>query len=69
MEAENRRGSKPGYELNPEEIHHLSLMEAEEKMLYLRYMAKRESQQFKLIRYQYLIELLEARICRLQQNP
>jgi hypothetical protein len=68
MEAENRPGAKPGYELSPEEIYSLNLMEAEEKMLYLRYVSKRENQQFKLIRYRYMIELLEARICHLQQN-
>jgi hypothetical protein len=68
MEAENRPGTKPGYEINPEEIYHLSLAEAEEKLLYLRYVARRESQSLKLIRYQYLIELLEARICLLRQN-
>jgi hypothetical protein len=68
MEAENR-GGQPRYELNPEEIHNLNLPEAEEKMLYLRYVAKRENQQFKLIRYRYMIELLEARISLLQQNP
>jgi hypothetical protein len=68
MEAENRPGFRPGYELSPEEITNLNLPEAEEKMLYLRYVAKRENQQFNLIRYRYMIELLEARICQLQQN-
>jgi hypothetical protein len=68
MEAENRPGSKPGYELSPDEIRNLSLSEAEEKMLYLRYVTKRENQQFKLIRYRYMIELLEARINLLQRN-
>jgi hypothetical protein len=68
MEAENRPETKRGYDLNPEEIYHLSLTEAEEKMLYLRYVARRENQPLKLIRYQYLTELLEARICLLRQN-
>jgi hypothetical protein len=68
MEAENRSGSKPVYELSPEDIPNLSLMEAEEKMLYLRYLVKRESQQLKQIRYQYLLDLLEARICLLRQD-
>jgi hypothetical protein len=68
MEAENRPGSKPVYELSPEDIPNLSLMEAEEKMLYLRYLVKRESQQLKQIRYQYLLDLLEARICLLRQD-
>ena len=56
------------YELSPEDIPNLSLMEAEEKMLYLRYLVKRESQQLKQIRYQYLLDLLEARICLLRQD-
>jgi hypothetical protein len=68
MEAENRPGSKPVYELSTEDIPNLSLMEAEEKMLYLRYLVKRESQQLKQIRYQYLLDLLEARICLLRQD-
>lgn len=68
MEAENRQGTKPGYDISPEEIYHLSLAEAEEKLLYLRYVARRENQPLKLIRYQYLIKLLEARICLLRQN-
>ncbi|MGV3640662.1 MAG: hypothetical protein ACO1NZ_09100 [Adhaeribacter sp.] len=46
----------------------LSLVEAEEKMLYLRYVSKREPERIKLIRYQYLIELLEARIGLLRSN-
>jgi hypothetical protein len=68
MEAENRRESKPGYELSPDDIHSLTLPEAEEKMLYLRYVICREHDAFKLIHYQYLIELLEARICLLKQT-
>jgi hypothetical protein len=68
MKAENRSGTKPQYDISPEEIYHLSLPEAEEKMLYLRYVARRENQPLKQIRYQYLIELLEARICLLRQE-
>ena len=68
MEAENRRESKPRYELSPDDIPGLSLPEAEEKILYLRYVVRREHEPFKLIHYQYLIELLEARICLLKQT-
>jgi hypothetical protein len=68
MAAENRRESKPGYEISPDDVPSLNLTEAEEKMLYLRYVIRREHEPFKLIHYQYLIELLEARICLLQQT-
>ena len=69
MEEEIRSGHRPGYEISPEEVPHLNLVEAEEKMLYLRYVSKREPKRIKVIRYQYLIELLEARICLLRKPP
>jgi len=68
MMAERSPGHRPGYEIKPEEVPRLSLAEAEEKMLYLRYVSKREPERIKQIRYQYLIELLEARIGLLRSN-
>ena len=68
MRAERSPGHRPGYDIRPEEVPQLSLGEAEEKILYLRYVSKREPERIKLIRYQYLIELLEARIGLLRSN-
>jgi hypothetical protein len=68
MEAENRAGPKAAYDISPEEVCNLSLLEAEEKVLYLRYVVLRENEPLKLIRYHNLLDLLLARIGQLRQD-
>ena len=68
METENRAGPKAAYDISPEEVYHLSLLEAEEKVLYLRYVVLRENEPLKLMRYHNLLDLLEARISQLRQD-
>jgi hypothetical protein len=67
MAAENRAGPKAAYDISPEEVYQLNLLEAEEKVLYLRYVVLRESEPLKLMRYHNLLDLLEARISQLRQ--
>lgn len=68
MEEENSAGPKAAYDISPEEVYHLSLLEAEEKVLYLRYVVLRENEPFKLMRYHNLLGLLEARISQLRHD-
>lgn len=49
------------YYLKLEEIESFDLTVIEEKLLYFRYLIRREQKEFKLIKFQYIIESLERR--------
>ena len=49
------------YNLNLEEIETYDLAAIEEKLLYFRYLIRREQKEFKLIKFQYILESLERR--------
>jgi hypothetical protein len=49
------------FHLSPEEIEALDLAAIEEKLLYIRYLIRREQKEYKLMKFQYIIESLERR--------
>ena len=49
------------YNLNLEEIETYDLAAIEEKLLYFRYLIRREQKEFKLIKFQFILESLERR--------
>jgi hypothetical protein len=49
------------FHLSIEEIDTYDLAALEEKLLYIRYLIRREQKEYKLIRFQYFIEYLERR--------
>ncbi|MGV3639505.1 MAG: hypothetical protein ACO1NZ_03230 [Adhaeribacter sp.] len=49
------------YYLNLEEIENFDLAAIEEKLLYFRYLIRREQKEFKLIKFQFILERLERR--------
>jgi hypothetical protein len=49
------------FHLNIEEIDTYDLATIEEKLLYFRYLVRREQKEYKLIKFQYIIESLERR--------
>jgi hypothetical protein len=49
------------YNLNLKEIETYDLPAIEEKLLYFRYLIRREQKEFKLIKFQYILESLERR--------
>lgn len=49
------------YYLNLEEIETFDLAAIEEKLLYFRYLIRREQKEFKLIKFQFILERLERR--------
>ncbi|WP_026461990.1 hypothetical protein [Adhaeribacter aquaticus] len=48
------------------DIENYTLVETEEKLLYLRYLIRREQKDYKIIKYQYLLEHLEQHLQHLK---
>lgn len=57
------------YYLNLEEIETYDLAAIEEKLLYFRYLIRREQKEFKLIKFQFILEMLEKRREYLNMYP
>lgn len=57
------------YYLNLEEIETYDLAAIEEKLLYFRYLIRREQKEFKLIKFQFILETLERRREYLSTSP